>query len=120
MADDQTLSKTIKILVSVGISLILWLLPTDSDHLPAAGHLAGPAPTDEQLEEARFGLTQAREIARLDIGQSIIVHGKCVVCVEAFKGTNECLHAGGHRDYPVTLCKVTKPGHDMRPSFHEK
>ena len=84
------------------------------DHLPAAGHLAGPAPTDEQLEEARFGLTQAREIARLDIGQSIIVHGKCVVCVEAFKGTNECLHAGGHRNYPVTLCKVTKPGHDMR------
>ncbi|MBO5683788.1 MAG: UDP-2,3-diacylglucosamine diphosphatase LpxI, partial [Akkermansia sp.] len=64
------------------------------DHLPAAGHLAGPAPTTEQLEEARFGLTQAREIARLDIGQSIIVHGKCVVCVEAFKGTNECLHAG--------------------------
>jgi DUF1009 family protein len=49
------------------------------DHLPAAGHLAGPAPTAEQLEEARFGLTQAREIARLDIGQSIIVHGKCVV-----------------------------------------
>jgi DUF1009 family protein len=34
--------------------------------------------------------------------------------VEAFKGTNECLHAGGHRNYPVTLCKVTKPGHDMR------
>ena len=30
LADDQTLSKTIKILVAVGISLILWLLPTDS------------------------------------------------------------------------------------------
>ena len=30
MADDQTLSKTIKILVAVGISLILWLLPTES------------------------------------------------------------------------------------------
>lgn len=84
------------------------------DHLPAAGHLAGPAPTAEQLEEARFGLTQAREIARLDIGQSIIVHGNTVVAVEAYKGTNECLHAGGHRPYPVTLCKVTKPGHDMR------
>lgn len=84
------------------------------DHLPAPGHLAGPAPTAEQLEEARFGLAQAREIARLDIGQSIIVHGKTVVCVEAYKGTNECLHAGGHRPYGVTLCKVTKPGHDMR------
>lgn len=84
------------------------------EQLPGAGHLAGPVPSAEQLDEARFGLSQAREIARLDIGQSIIVHGHSVVCVEAFKGTNECLHAGGHREYPVTLCKVTKPGHDMR------
>ena len=84
------------------------------EHLPAPGHLAGPAPTPEQLDEARFGLGMAREIARLDIGQSIIVQGHSVVAVEAYKGTNECLHAGGHRPCPVTLCKVTKPGHDMR------
>jgi DUF1009 family protein len=84
------------------------------DHLPAPGHLAGPAPTPEQRDEARFGLSMAREIARLDIGQSIIVHGHKVVCVEAYKGTNECLHAGGHRPHGVALCKVTKPGHDMR------
>ncbi len=84
------------------------------DQLPGPGHIAGPAPTEEQLDEARFGLGMAREIARLDIGQSIIVHGHQVVCVEAFKGTNECLHAGGHRPHGVTLCKVTKPGHDMR------
>ncbi|MBR6577251.1 MAG: UDP-2,3-diacylglucosamine diphosphatase LpxI [Akkermansia sp.] len=84
------------------------------DQLPAAGHIAGPAPTAGQMDEARFGLGMAREIARLDIGQSIIVHGHQVLCVEAFKGTNECLHAGGHRPHGVTLCKVTKPGHDMR------
>ena len=84
------------------------------EHLPAPGHLAGPVPTPAQLDEARFGLAKAREIARLDIGQSIIVHGHTVVCVEAYKGTNECLHAGGHRPHGVTLCKVTKPGHDMR------
>lgn len=84
------------------------------EQLPPPGHLAGPSPTAEQLDEARFGLAKAREIARLDIGQSIIVHGHTVVCVEAYKGTNECLHAGGHRPHSVTLCKVTKPGHDMR------
>ncbi|MBO5683767.1 MAG: UDP-2,3-diacylglucosamine diphosphatase LpxI [Akkermansia sp.] len=82
--------------------------------MPPAGHLAGPAPTEEQLKEARFGLAQAREIARLDIGQSIIVHGQQVVCVEAFKGTNECIRSGGYRGHGVTLCKVTKEGHDMR------
>ena len=84
------------------------------EQLPGPGYLAGPEPTAEQIDEARFGLSQAREIARLDIGQSIVVHGHSVVCVEAFKGTNECLHAGGHREYGVTLCKVTKPDHDMR------
>lgn len=83
-------------------------------NMPPAGHLAGPAPTEEQLAEARRGMALAREIARLDIGQSIIVHGQKTLCVEAFKGTNECLREGGGREYPVTLCKVTKPGHDMR------
>ena len=83
--------------------------------LPAAGHLAGPAPTAAQLEEAHHGMCLAREIARLDIGQSLIVRGHDVTCVEAYKGTNECIKNGdGSEQFPVTLCKVTKPGHDMR------
>ncbi|MBQ4613564.1 MAG: UDP-2,3-diacylglucosamine diphosphatase LpxI [Akkermansia sp.] len=83
--------------------------------LPEAGHLAGPAPTPTQREEAAHGLQLAREIARLDIGQSLIVRGNEVTCVEAYKGTNECIkNGGGSPESPVTLCKVTKPGHDMR------
>lgn len=84
------------------------------EHMPTAGHIAGPSPTAEQLEEARYGMALAREIARLDIGQSLVVRGQQALCVEAFKGTNECLRSGGGRVYPVTLCKVTKPDHDMR------
>lgn len=83
-------------------------------HMPQAGHLAGPLPTELQLAEARHGMQLAREIARLDIGQSLVVHGERVMCVEGYKGTNECLRSGGGREYPVTLCKVTKPLHDMR------
>lgn len=95
----------------------LEVLPSTAfmeDSLPAAGHLAGPEPTPGQMKEARHGMELAREIARLDIGQSLIVHGRKALCVEAFKGTNECIKSGGDRPYPVTLCKVTKPGHDMR------
>lgn len=84
------------------------------ERVPGEGHLAGPAPTEAQLREADAGLVLAREIARLDIGQSVVVQGERLTCVEAFKGTNECLQSGGHRGAPVTLCKVTKPGHDMR------
>ena len=85
------------------------------DFLPSAGLLAGPAPTPQQLQEAMYGLTLARRIARLDIGQSVIVRGEQAVCVEGYKGTNECIREGaGTPDSPTTLCKVAKPGHDMR------
>lgn len=83
--------------------------------LPGEEHLAGPQLSPQQLADARHGMCLAREIARLDIGQSLIIRGAEVTCVEAYKGTNECINSGsGRADAPVTLCKVTKPGHDMR------
>ncbi len=82
--------------------------------MPGEGRLAGPEPTAEQRLDAERGLALAREIARLDIGQSLVVQDGRVLCVEGFKGTNECIDTGGHRARPVTLCKITKPGHDMR------
>ncbi len=82
--------------------------------MPEEGQLAGPEPTERQRREAELGFDYAREIARLDIGQSLIMQGERVACVEGYKGTNECIESGGHRAEPVTLCKLTKPGHDMR------
>ncbi len=82
--------------------------------MPGPGQLAGPEPNARQQREMELGFDYAREIARLDIGQSLIMQGERVACVEGYKGTNECLEAGGHREEPVTLCKLTKPGHDMR------
>ena len=34
LSDDNTLSNTIKILVAIGVSLLLWLLPTDTFGIP--------------------------------------------------------------------------------------
>ncbi len=82
--------------------------------MPQAGQLAGPEPSELQQQEAEQGFRYAREIARLDIGQSLIMQGERVACVEGYKGTNECIESGGHREAPVTLCKLTKPVHDMR------
>ncbi len=82
--------------------------------MPQAGRIAGPRPTRRQRKEAAEGFRYAREIARLDIGQSLIMGRGKVLCVEGYKGTNECIKSGGSRYYPTTLCKLTKPGHDMR------
>ncbi len=84
------------------------------EFMPQEGHVSGPALDATILKAARAGMRMAREIARLDIGQSLIVHEGKALCVEAYKGTNECIQEGGFRDFSPILCKVTKPGHDMR------
>ena len=56
-----------------------------------------------------------KEIARLDIGQTVIVKNGTVVVVEAFEGTNEAIRRGGvlAREGAV-IVKVAKPNQDMR------
>ena len=84
--------------------------------MPQPGHIAGPPPTPEQWEDARFGMQTAKEISRLHIGQSVIVHGGTVIAVEAIEGTNNCIRRGGElgNGKPATLAKVARLGHDMR------
>lgn len=86
------------------------------EHMPQAGHIAGPKPTPEQWEDAAFGMQTAKEISRLHIGQSVVVHRGTVVAVEAIEGTNNCIRRGGQLSggKPVTLAKVARQGHDMR------
>ena len=54
-------------------------------------------------------------MARLDIGQTVIVKNGTIVAVEAFEGTNEAIKRGGElaRNSAV-MVKVTKPNQDMR------
>jgi DUF1009 family protein len=62
-----------------------------------------------------FGIRIAHEVARLDIGQSVVVSGGTVVAVEAFEGTDAMLRRAGEleTEHPL-LVKTSKPGHDYR------
>ena len=42
-----------------------------------------------QWEDIRFGWEIAKEMGRLDVGQSIIVNDKAVIAVEAVEGTTD-------------------------------
>jgi UDP-2,3-diacylglucosamine hydrolase len=58
----------------------------------------------------------AKEMGRLDIGQSVAVKDQAVLAVEAVEGTDECIRRAGAlcRAGGFTLVKVAKPQQDMR------
>jgi DUF1009 family protein len=80
------------------------------------GHLTSRAPTAAQRADIEFGWRLAKEMGRLDVGQSVAVKNRAVLAVEAIEGTDESIRragalcaAGG-----FTVVKVAKPQQDMR------
>jgi DUF1009 family protein len=66
-------------------------------------------------EDIQFGWKIAKEIAGLDIGQTVVVKQKAVVAIEAIEGTDQTILRGGRLGGPGTVVvKVSKPHQDMR------
>jgi DUF1009 family protein len=94
------------------------LLPATTfleDSLAAAGLIAGPKLSRREEEDVDLGWKIAKEIARLDIGQTVIVKTGTIVAVEAFEGTNDAIKRGGTLARKgAVMVKVAKPNQDMR------
>jgi DUF1009 family protein len=94
------------------------LLPATTfleDSLASAGLIAGPKLSRREEQDVDLGWRIAKEIARLDIGQAVIVKNGTVVAVEAFEGTNETIKRGGALALKdAIMVKVAKPNQDMR------
>jgi hypothetical protein len=72
-------------------------------------------PTIDELADIEFGLKIAKEIARLDIGQTVIVKDRMVLAIEAIEGTDEAIkRAVKLARGPVVVVKVAKPNQDQR------
>lgn len=94
------------------------LLPATTfleDSLAQPGSIAGPKLSPRQELDVDLGWNVAKEIARLDIGQTIVVKNGTIVAVEALEGTNEAIKRGGTlaRENAV-MVKVSKPNQDLR------
>jgi DUF1009 family protein len=90
-----------------------WLAPL----MPGKDFHLGPGLSAGQKSDVEFGSRVAREISRLEIGQTVVVKNGTVLAVEGFEGTDKCLARGGElagRDGGAIAVKVAKPGHDMR------
>lgn len=80
------------------------------------GQLTRRAPSAAQAADIEFGWTLAKEMGRLDVGQSVAVKGRAVLAVEAIEGTDACIRRAGQlcRAGGFTIVKTAKPQQDMR------
>ncbi|MCI0486310.1 MAG: UDP-2,3-diacylglucosamine diphosphatase LpxI [Blastocatellia bacterium] len=80
------------------------------------GVLSNRAPTEKERDDIEYGVVIAREIARLDLGQTIAVKDRAVIAIEAMEGTDAVIARAGEivRHRPFVVVKVAKPDQDMR------
>jgi DUF1009 family protein len=85
------------------------------DSLAREGVLSKRKPNEVERGNIEYGLRIANEIARLDLGQTIVIRAKACVAIEAMEGTDACVkRAGELANGKLTVVKVAKPDQDMR------
>jgi len=102
-------------LQSEGITLIdstTFLQPL----IAREGALTRRSPNRHEMADVEYGLHVAMELARLDLGQTIVVKNQAVVALEAMEGTDATIRRASElvRGRPLTVVKVAKPDQDMR------
>jgi hypothetical protein len=109
------------------------------DCLPKTGTLTRREPDPRERADLEYGLQIAREIASLDLGQTLVIRAKACVAIEAMEGTDATIRrageltgasAGGAKGSSdrglmrgrrpkltggrLTVVKLAKPNQDMR------
>ena len=111
---DALISAVAAVLEEHGIELVdstSFLRPL----LARPGTLTHREPTAEEWADVEVGYRVADAIARLDIGQTVIVKDLAVVAVEAMEGTDQAIGRAARLAGPGTsVIKVAKPNQDMR------
>jgi UDP-2,3-diacylglucosamine hydrolase len=84
--------------------------------LVKVGTLTRRSPTPAEQRDVEFGWGLAKEMGRLDVGQSVAVKELATLAVEAIEGTDRCIERAGTfcRSGGWSLVKVAKPQQDMR------
>jgi DUF1009 family protein len=95
------------------------------EYLPSLGTVGRRKPDAAERGDIEYGLEIAREMARLDLGQTIVVRGKACVAIEAMEGTDATIRRAGDlirgrkrglklTSGALTVLKLSKPDQDMR------
>ena len=121
---DSLIGAVAKVLADEGITLerSTWLL---EPLLVKSGVLTKRSPTEQERKNIDYGRMVARDLARHDIGQTVVIAESACVAVEAMEGTDATIERAGqimrslHGDAStlsraLTVVKIAKPNQDMR------
>ena len=121
---DSLLGAVAKVLADEGIGLesSTWLL---EPLLVKPGVLTKRAPTEQERKNIDYGRGVAHDLARHDIGQTVVIADSACVAVEAMEGTDAAIERAGQimrslegdastLSRALTVVKIAKPNQDMR------
>lgn len=80
-----------------------------------AGVLGKVKPNQAQIDDVNYGFSLAKEMGKLDVGQSVVIKNKMIMAVEAIEGTDKCIIRGATlAKKEAAVIKVAKPSQDKR------
>jgi len=115
MQDDSLLGTIVNAFQSAGITM-----KPATDYVPEllvpSACLTSRRPSAAEQKDIEFGWHLAKEMGRLDVGQSVAVKDRAPLAIEAIEGTDECIRRAGAlcKSGGFTVVKVAKPQQDMR------
>ena len=112
--DDQVMLMIVEELSKIGVEVLDQTIFIKNLMIPA-GVLGKHKPTQSQMEDVNYGFWLAKEMGKLDVGQSVVIKDKMIMAVEAIEGTDVCIKRGAKlaKDGAVVV-KVAKPKQDKR------
>lgn len=83
--------------------------------MPPRGTITRREPTEREHQDMEFGFRIAKELGRLDIGQTVVIKNRAVMALEAIEGTDACIERGSLLAHGgAVVAKVSKPQQDNR------
>lgn len=114
MNDDFVMLSIIEELEKRDIAILDQTIFIKNCMIPA-GVLGKHKPTSLQMDDVNYGFGLAKEMGKLDIGQSVVIKDKMIMAVEAIEGTDKCIQRGAKlAKKGAAVIKVAKPSQDKR------
>ncbi len=112
--DDEVMLLIVKEFEKRNVSVLDQTIFIKNLMIPS-GVLGKLKPTEKQMEDVNYGFWLAKEMGKVDVGQSVVIKDKMIMAVEAIEGTDMCIKRGSKlAKKDAVVVKVSKPFQDKR------